>query len=54
VVKSTDSLSRGPEFNSQYQHDDSIPYVMVSDCLVWYMSVCVSVYTENTYNDKKR
>jgi hypothetical protein len=30
VVKSTDSSSRGPEFNSQQPHDGSQPSVMVS------------------------
>ena len=33
VVKSTDSFSRGPEFNSQQPHGRSQPTVMGSDAL---------------------
>lgn len=43
AVKSTDSSSKGPEFNSQQPHGSSQPYVMESDALFW----CVS---EDSYS----
>jgi hypothetical protein len=35
VVKSTDSSSRGPEFNSQQPHGGSQPSLIGSDALFW-------------------
>jgi hypothetical protein len=35
MVKSTDSSSRSPEFNSQQPHGGSQPSIMGSDALFW-------------------
>jgi hypothetical protein len=35
AVKTTDSFSRGPEFNSQQPHGASQPSIMGSDALFW-------------------
>jgi hypothetical protein len=37
AIKSTDSSSKDPEFNSQQPHGGSQPSVMGSDALFWYV-----------------
>jgi hypothetical protein len=53
MVKITDCLSRGPEFNSQQLHGGSQPSVIGSDALFWCVSKqwqqCTHIYKINLF-----